>query len=224
MTNTADSVEFAVPVYLLYFNLFPIKFTVRLSLRCTCRCGSTCNPVAVLAWPRSLGVTSLILITQDVTFPSTELGQCTDRVPTWSKSSEPPASGSQQVHGGHEGSEEKFVRREGRVSQRLLRLLLLPLECRPASCHLLSGRVWSKTVCWSIQGGISLVLWHKTQQHMRAAQLRDALPPGSPSLTPQTTPSHPFLEAWAHTTFSRIRGITLGVYVRVRARLLQLRV
>lgn len=82
MTNTADTVEFAVPVYLLYFNLFPIKFTVRLSLRCTCRCGSTCNPVAVFAWPRSLGVTSLILITQDVTFPSTELGQCTDRVPT----------------------------------------------------------------------------------------------------------------------------------------------
>lgn len=147
-------------------------------------------------------------------FPSAELGQCTDWVPTLSKSSEPAASGSQQVQGGHEESEEKICQKGGKGFSEIT-ATTAPAARVPAC--VVSSLEWARLIKNSLlinSRGISLVFWHTTQQHMRAAQLRDALPPGSPSLTPQTT-SHPFLEAWAHTTFSRIRGITLGVYVRL---------
>lgn len=73
MANTADQVEVVEPVYLfIYCSL--------LSSRSVCLCsvpvGST-----VCAWLRSSGMTSFILITRDVAFSSSELGQCTYLVP-----------------------------------------------------------------------------------------------------------------------------------------------
>lgn len=67
--------------------------------------------------------------------------------------------------------------------------------------------------------GISLVFWQRTQQHMKATQLRDPLflkgfSLAHPSITP-SLPFNPFLEALPHTTLGRVRSVTRGVYLSV---------
>lgn len=57
------------------FQIVPCDVVICLSLLCTCHCGNTCNPVGQHAWLHSLRLASLIPVTQDVTFSSSDLGQ-----------------------------------------------------------------------------------------------------------------------------------------------------
>lgn len=98
----------------------------------------------------------------------------------------------------------------------------------PASCYLFTGSVWSKTVWWCTQRGEERGSpWFSGTKHNNICKPRSCgtlFLQGPPlSHTPDNpfppVPAHPFLEAWAHTTLSRIRGITLGVHLYASVRI-----
>lgn len=103
------------------FQIVPCNIMVCLSLLSTCNCGNTCNPVGQHAWLHSLRLASLIPVTQDVTFPASDLGQ------NWADAQIRFPLDLNQARVLSQDPDRFKVRRES-VVQRLLRLLLLPLE------------------------------------------------------------------------------------------------